>query len=609
MSIFLALVPQAREALNVGDLLARSNMSTGEAIFTACNDCSSSVCYSRLDGSAAPIAIDHASGSWLAALGTCFHQSGNSRTDYLLERYLLCGAEPLARELNGFFVVVVGDATKREVTVITDIVGSLHFYYRSLSVGAVLSTSSLVLSRLGNTTLDPVGCQEFLATGVMYEERTFYNEVRKLPPASIIIFRDGKQIRQQQYWNPADLRPESLSAEQASEMLWDGLSAAAKTIHRQHRSIACDLTGGYDSRAVAAALLGAGTDFTAVVSGPAESRDVIVSAGLAAKCGLEHIHYPPSEVSILPEEMTWIGSLTDGECDLTEYVNVARIHHDLSHRFAISINGSFGEVARGYWWELLIPHVGTKGKLDSYKLARLRYAVGSHNSLLQEGYEFDLVEHFKSIVERAIEGLEDYPNTFQMDLCYLRMRMQRWQGRLASSTDRIWPCLSPFMFRPVLETMLQARFAVRERSFLIRLMLAKHQPALAAYPLEHGYPALPATWRTLPRFWPLLPHYSGKVVRKLRNRWVRNGRSASEKARLELWHTDRVRDLLQPGSMRTTEILDLRKLEELLRASRSASFPEEKLWSRLLTMEYALSRANANELMRCHEKEMRAPVL
>ncbi len=609
MSFFLVLVPHAREAVKVDDLLARSNISTDKAIFTACKDWSSSVSYPRLNGSMAPIAIDHASGSWLAALGTWFHQSGDGRADHLLERYLAYGAERLARELYGFFVVVVGDATTREATVITDIVGSLHFYHRSLSVGAVLSTSSLVLSRLGNTTLDPVGCQEFLATGVMYEGRTFYSEVRKLPPASIITFRDGKQVRQQRYWNPADLRPESLSAEQASEMLWDGLSAAAKTIHRQYSSIACDLTGGYDSRAVAAALLGGGTDFTAVVSGPAESGDVIISAGLAAKCGLEHIHYPPSAASILPEEMNWIGSLTDGECDLTEYVNVARIHHDLSHRFAISINGSFGEVARGYWWELLIPHVGAKLKLDSYKLARLRYAVGSHNSLLQARCEFDLVEHFTTIVERAIEGLEDYPNTFQMDLAYLRMRMQRWQGRLASSTDRIWPCLSPFMFRPVLETMLQTRFAVRERSFLIRLMLARHQPALAAYPLEHGYPALPATWRTFPRFWPLLPHYSGKIIRKLRNQWVLNGKGASERTRLELWRSDRVTDLFQPCSMRTTEILDLRKLEQFFQASRNPSFAEEKLWSRLLTMEYAISKASANDLMGYDGKEMRASVL
>ncbi len=600
-------MPHTRETLKIGDLVARTHLGTKKAAFTVCKDWSSSISYPRLNGSTVPIAIDPVSGSWLAALGTWFHQSGNGRTDYLLERYLAYGAERLVRELNGFFVVVIGDATTRDVTVITDIIGSLHLYHRLLPVGAVLSTSSLVLSRLGSTTLDPVGCQEFLATGAMYEDRTFYNEVRKLPPASIITFRDGRQIREQRYWNPADLRPESLSADRASEMLWDGLCGAARSIYGQYKAVACDLTGGYDSRAVAAALMGGGTNFTAVVSGPTESRDVTISAGLAAKCGLEHIHYPPAAISIPSDEMNWTGTLTDGECDLTEYVNVARIHHDLSHRFAISINGSFGEIARGYWWELLIPRVGAKLKLDSYKLARLRYAVGSQSSLLQTRYEFDLVEHFKTIVNRAIEGLEGYPNTFQMDLTYLRMRMQRWQGRLASSTDRIWPCLSPFMFRPVLETMLQTRFAGRERSFLIRLMLARYQPALAAYPLEHGYPALPATWRTFPRFWPLLPHYSGKVIRKLRNRPVVNGRSASEKTRLELWGSQRVTDLLQSRSMRTAEILDLSKLEQLLQASRRPNFPEEKLWSRLFTMEFALSNASDHDLMRYHQKEMHAP--
>ena len=61
--------------------------------------------------------------------------------------------------------------------------------------------------------------------------------------------------------------------------------------------------------------------------------------------------------------------------------------------------------------------------------------------------------------------------------------------------------------------------------------------------------------------------------------------------------------------MRTTEILDLRKLEQFFQASRNPSFAEEKLWSRLLTMEYAISKASANDLMGYDGKEMRASVL
>jgi hypothetical protein len=591
---FLAVVPRDGELLRCREVLASAQIDLDEATSTICTDWSIAVSCPRLNGSAAPITVDRSTGSWLAAVGTWFHQSGNGQIEYMLERYLAHGAEYLARELNGCFVVVVGNANTREIVVISDVIGSFHFYHRHFRAGVALSTSSLLLSRFGDTTLDPVGCQEFLAAGVVYEDRTFYNQIRKLPPASITIFRDGKQLRQQRYWCANDLLPESLSAEHASDLLWNGMVAAAASINGQYDSVACDLTGGYDSRAVAAALLGAGKKFTAVVSGPPESGDVKVSAEIAAKCGLEHIHYPLPSLPILPDEMKWVGSLTDGECDLTDYINVARIHRDLSERFAISLNGSFGEVARGYWWELLIPHTGAKLKLDSSKLARRRYAVGSHTSLLQSRYEFDLVEHFRAIVDRTVTGLESYPNTFQMDITYLRMRMQRWQGRIASSTNRIWPCVSPFMFRPVLETMLQARFAARERSFLVRLMLAKYQPELAACWLEHGYPALPATWRTVTKFWPLLPHYSAKVIRKVKSRYTRDVRDQSETTRLELWRDDKVIDLLRPESMRTMEILDKHKVTQLLEASQRPRFAEGRLWSRLLSLEYALSRASTS---------------
>ena len=80
------------------------------------------------------------------------------------------------------------------------------------------------------------------------------------------------------------------------------------------------------------------------------------------------------------------------------------------------------------------------------------------------------------------------------------------------------------MFRPVLETMLQAGHGARERSFLIRQMLAKYQPVLAAYPLEHGYPALPANWKNLPKVSPLLI-LCRKVVNKLKSRFLGGRRS------------------------------------------------------------------------------------
>ena len=45
------------------------------------------------------------------------------------------------------------------------------------------------------------------------------------------------------------------------------------------------------------------------------------------------------------------------------------------------------------------------------------------------------------------------PAYMRVDELYL-MRMRVWQSRIASSTNQVWRCLSPFLVKSVLETTL-----------------------------------------------------------------------------------------------------------------------------------------------------------
>jgi hypothetical protein len=167
---------------------------------------------------------------------------------------------------------------------------------------------------------------------------------------------------------------------------------------------------------------------------------------------------------------------TDGEYDLFEYARILEIHRELSKRFDISINGSFGEIARGYWWEVLFPHTGSCRPLDCRKIARMRYVgVTTDSEFVHRDLRLDMTSHLAGVLERTNAGLSELPNAVQLDHLYLMVRMRRWQGRIVSSTNRLWPCLSPFLFRSVLESMLRAKTSVRRFSFLIRRMLAEYQ--------------------------------------------------------------------------------------------------------------------------------------
>jgi hypothetical protein len=549
--------------------------------------------FPRLNGSQATIVSDPRTGSWLFVIGTWFHQEGyaNGSETLLLERYLEVGGAHLGEELEGFFVVVVGDARTNETSFITDIVGSCQCFFRRTAGTIALSGSSLLLANLAPFGMDEIGCQEYLRTGIIYQDRTFYKEVRKLGPASILRIGRGTEQVAQRYWSVGTIKPESIRGPEAARSLWNRLTNAAVKIGQAFPNPVCDLTGGYDSRAVVAAFWASGIPVATVVSGPEESADVVLSRQLAQIAGLPHLHNPSCD-SMTFNQVTEALPFTDGEYDLVEYARVLEIHRSMTDRFDVSINGSFGELARGYWWELLFPKAGEHAKLDAQKVGRLRFAATTDDPrLFSPEVRLDLASHFAAIIDRTNDGLFDSPNTLQMDHAYLAMRMQRWQGRIASSTNRIWPCLSPFMFRSVLETMLSTQVRLRRRGLLIRQMLAEFQPAWATIPLEHGYPAMPASWKSLHRFLPALSHYGrkawSKAFRKFGGRREANpSHSGSVPIRLQLWAREEVRSILDSRAMKLNGLLDPTALKDFLKQSQEKSFPFEVEWSRLLSLEY-----------------------
>lgn len=506
--------------------------------------------FARRNGSGGELVGGPANG-FVLITGTWLHPDGygSGRAQQLLERFLAVGAARLARELEGFFFLLASNGDGN-IFAITDLVGSHHAFMRELDSGIVLSGSSAVLAALAPYTLDEIGCQEFVRTGIIYEQRTLYNEVRKLPPATVFHFRGGRLVGEHRFWDPRALAEQPLSLTEAADQLYEVGKNTVRRIAELYPRRLCDLTGGYDSRALGALLLGAGVEFDTTVSGPDDSADVKISHGLAKIAGLKHSQRQRS-AELTDEDLERAFQLCDGEYDLHEYARIMRTHDAHSQHYDVTLNGSFGEVARGYWWELLTPNIGKREPLHSEKIARKRYAAAAKGAeLFMAEKRLNLDQHFAAILDRNNRGFETLPNTLQLDYSYLNLRMQRWQGRIASSTDQIWPCVSPFMFRSILEIMLRAEPRARHRSLLVRAMLARHYPKWAAYPLEHGYPAEPFGLRNAWRFAPLLKFYATKISERVqRIAGLGNARGSGSPAPFSFADNPQLAELLSPPSM------------------------------------------------------------
>jgi hypothetical protein len=370
------------------------------------------------------------------------------------------------------------------------------------------------------------------------------------------------------------------------------------------KPLVSDLTGGYDSRFLLAGLLQSGRVFDTTVSGSAGHPDVLVAAQIAAALKLNHGHVIPAALPDA-EEFDAALRMTDGEYDAFDYARILRTHRKLSANHGMSLNGSFGELARGYWWELLWPRLASRHQLDASIVARKRFAaIYYDSSIFADGAQVNLVDHMTTVARRAVDAMDGLPNTTQMDGVYYTLRMQRWQGRIASSTNQLWPSFSPIGFAQVLEPILAAKAATRFRSLLVRALFARHEPHLARIPLEHGYPPMPATIFNLWRFIPVIEHYGRKLVEKVSGRLGidfsrrrrRDGAAADAAAVEARRNLERLLDetgirawLVQPKLLETG-LFQEQRLMALLKSGGSASGAKLDQWRRLVTIEALLRK-------------------
>ena len=173
------------------------------------------------------------------------------------------------------------------------------------------------------------------------------------------------------------------------------------------------------------------------------------------------------------------------------------------------------------------------------------------------------------------------------------LRCQRWYGRIASSTNQIWPCMSFFLLRSIMKPMLETNTRSRTNSLLFRRLLVELEPVFSQVPLARGYPPLPVTLKTLHRFWPLVPLYGGKVADRLRRyagiRPAPSGAPGSSPREL-LWKDAAVRQTLQPAGMLSAEIMDAAGLAQFIERSQEPQFDLSGQWALLLTLECTLQR-------------------
>lgn len=200
---------------------------------------------------------DHNSGVGIAVDGYILPTSGLVREEFLstcLQWYLVEGID-FIKKLNGAFNIVLWDLKANTVYLATDRYGLRplsHGSFKGNDYVAVRASDILALS-LRESKLNTQAFYNLLTySRVWAGSDTLFKGIRAIPPASILTWQDGL-LKERIYW---DYRFEPVE-----EVTDDFVDHAAEVFHlavKRHaegfKRIGLNLSGGLDSRAVAAAL-------------------------------------------------------------------------------------------------------------------------------------------------------------------------------------------------------------------------------------------------------------------------------------------------------------------------------------------------------------------
>jgi len=219
------------------------------------------------------------------------HAIDSAEASYLVHLYEEDRSFPA--DLNGLFQGLLVDRAQGTVTLMNDRYGIQRLYYhQSKDTFYFAAEAKAILAvRPELRSLDPASLGELIALNAVLENRSLFQGISVLPPASLWRLRKGAIEYQGAYFHPREWEVQpALDPDQYYRELREVFSQNLKRYFKGTQRVAMSLTGGLDTRAVMAWYRGPEGSLPCYTFGGTyrDCRDVVVARRVARACGQSH---------------------------------------------------------------------------------------------------------------------------------------------------------------------------------------------------------------------------------------------------------------------------------------------------------------------------------
>jgi asparagine synthase (glutamine-hydrolysing) len=223
----------------------------------------------------------------------------------------------LARQLDGMFAFAVWDTSRDRLVLGRDRLGKKPLYYWSDGNSLVFASEIKALLVHPNVPcrMDSAVLPAYLTFGYVPSPRTFFEEIRSVPPAHVLVFEPGAGPTLHSYWEPP-LRlpgrsaPAYTSLDNAAHAVRAALSSAVERRLVADVPLGAFLSGGVDSSSVVALMAGLMSEpvstFTIGFDNAGGFDERPFARSVAERFGTDHTEFVVSpDAASLIERLVW----------------------------------------------------------------------------------------------------------------------------------------------------------------------------------------------------------------------------------------------------------------------------------------------------------------
>jgi len=195
--------------------------------------------------------------------------------------------------LNGRFQGLVADRKGKSVTLFNDRYGVHRIYYHESKEAFYFAAEAKAILEVRPElrVVDPRSLGEFISCGCVLENRTLFEGIHVLPPASAWVFRNASIERKGAYFDPKEWEDQTtLEPEAYYREVREVFSRTLPRYFEGPEKIGMSLTGGLDTRMIMAWHKSPHGDLPCYSFGGMfrDCEDVLLARQVARNCGQSH---------------------------------------------------------------------------------------------------------------------------------------------------------------------------------------------------------------------------------------------------------------------------------------------------------------------------------